>query len=97
MYFISSYTMKERDETQKLFFEEHERNLKKQIAYEKEMAFTKRIYYTHLLLPLPTKTIKLYQEKLSFCSQVTQILQSLLAHLIFLMEVHKFLIILWQI
>lgn len=47
MYFISSYTMKERDETQKLFFEEHERNLKKQIAYEKEMAFTKRIYHTH--------------------------------------------------
>ncbi|HQN29434.1 MAG TPA: hypothetical protein PLT43_12750, partial [Mesotoga sp.] len=36
MYFISSYTVKERDETQKLFFEEHEQNLKKQINYENE-------------------------------------------------------------
>jgi hypothetical protein len=47
MYFISSYTVKERDETQKKFFEEHETNLKKQIAYEKELIFTKRIYHTH--------------------------------------------------
>ena len=43
MYFISSYTVKERDETQKLLFEEH----KKQINYEKELVFTKRIYHTH--------------------------------------------------
>jgi hypothetical protein len=47
MYFISSYTVKERDETQKKFFEEHETNLKKQIAYDKELIFTKRIYHTH--------------------------------------------------
>lgn len=47
MYFISSYTVKERDETQKLLFEEHEVNLKKQINYEKELIFTKRIYHTH--------------------------------------------------
>ena len=47
MYFISSYTVKERDDTQKLFFEEHETNLKKQINYEKELVFTKRIYHTH--------------------------------------------------
>ncbi len=47
MYFISSYTVKERDEAQKLLFVEHEVNLKKQITYEKELIFTKRIYHTH--------------------------------------------------
>lgn len=47
MYFISSYTVKERDEAQKLLFEENENNLKKQINYEKELLFTKRIYHTH--------------------------------------------------
>lgn len=47
MYFISSYTVKERDEAQKLLFEEHEKNLKKQITYEKELSFTRRIYHTH--------------------------------------------------
>jgi hypothetical protein len=47
MYFISSYTVKERDETQKLFLIEHEENLKKQFNYQKELIFTKRIYHTH--------------------------------------------------
>jgi hypothetical protein len=47
MYFISSYSVKVRDEAQKQLFEEHEINLKKQINYEKEMIFTKRIYHTH--------------------------------------------------
>jgi len=47
MYFISSYTVKERDEAQKLLFDEHETNIKKQITYEKELIFTKRIYHTH--------------------------------------------------
>jgi hypothetical protein len=47
MYFISSYTVKERDEAQKMLFNEHETNLKKQINYEKELVFTKRIYHTH--------------------------------------------------
>lgn len=47
MYFISSYTVKERDTAQKMLFEEHEENLKKQINYEKELIFTKRIYHTH--------------------------------------------------
>lgn len=47
MYFISSYTVKERDDTQKMLFDEHETNLKKQINYEKELIFTKRIYHTH--------------------------------------------------
>lgn len=43
MYFISSYTVKERDDAQKLLLEEH----KKQINYEKELVFTKRIYHTY--------------------------------------------------
>ena len=47
MYFISSYTLKERNEAQKLLFEENEKSLKKQINYEKELIFTKRIYHTH--------------------------------------------------
>lgn len=47
MYFISSYSVKERDEAQKKLLLEHEENLKKQFNYEKELAFTKRIYHTH--------------------------------------------------
>lgn len=47
MYFVSSYTVKERDETQKLLMIEHDDNLKKQINYQKELIFTKRIYHTH--------------------------------------------------
>jgi Histidine kinase-, DNA gyrase B-, and HSP90-like ATPase len=47
MYFISSYTVKERDKTQNLLLKEHEDNLKKQINYQKELIFTKRIYHTH--------------------------------------------------
>jgi hypothetical protein len=47
MYFVSSYTVKERDEAQKLLLTEHEDYLKKQINYQKEMIFTKRIYHTH--------------------------------------------------
>lgn len=47
MYFISSYTVKERDDAQKMLFDEHETNLKKQINYAKELVFTKRIYHTH--------------------------------------------------
>jgi anti-sigma regulatory factor (Ser/Thr protein kinase) len=47
MYFISSYTVKERDDAQKQLMIEHENNLKKQITYDKELLFTKRIYHTH--------------------------------------------------
>lgn len=47
MYYISSYTVKERDEAQEQLFDEHEKNIKKQIVYEKEGLFTKRIYHTH--------------------------------------------------
>ncbi|MGE5679712.1 MAG: histidine kinase, partial [Bacillota bacterium] len=47
MYYISSYTVKERDEAQKLLLEEHENYIKEQVVYEKEALFTKRIYHTH--------------------------------------------------
>ncbi|MBI5807532.1 MAG: histidine kinase [Ignavibacteriales bacterium] len=47
MYYISTYTVKERDEAQKLFLEEHENHLKQKIDHDKEALFTKRIYHTH--------------------------------------------------
>ncbi|MGK9368422.1 sensor histidine kinase [Melioribacter sp. Ez-97] len=47
MYYISTYTVKERDEAQKLLLEEHEQNIKQQIEHQKESMFTKRIYHTH--------------------------------------------------
>jgi hypothetical protein len=47
MYFISSYSVKERDKAQNKLLAEHEENLKKQFYFEKELAFTKRIYHTH--------------------------------------------------
>lgn len=47
MYYISSYTVRERDEAQRMLFEEHEENIKKQVRHEKESLFTKRIYHTH--------------------------------------------------
>jgi anti-sigma regulatory factor (Ser/Thr protein kinase) len=47
MYYISSYTVKERDETQKLLFDEHQQHIMEQIIHEKESLFTKRIYHTH--------------------------------------------------
>lgn len=47
MYYISTYTVKERDETQKLLLEEHENRIKQVIEHEKEAMFTKRIYHTH--------------------------------------------------
>lgn len=47
MYFVSSYTVRERDSTQRLFYEEHEKLLKEQIAHDKESVFTRRIYHTH--------------------------------------------------
>ncbi|MDA3861321.1 MAG: ATP-binding protein, partial [Melioribacteraceae bacterium] len=47
MYYISSYTMKERDLVQQKLFEEHQSHLKEQIEFEKETLFTKRIYRTH--------------------------------------------------
>ncbi len=47
MYYISSYTMKERDTAQQKLFEEQQSHLKEQIEHEKETLFTKRIYHTH--------------------------------------------------
>lgn len=47
MYYISTYTVKERDEAQKLLLEEHEQNIKQRIEHQKESMFTKRIYHTH--------------------------------------------------
>ena len=47
MYYISSYTVKERNEAQKLLYDENEKYLKEQIRREKETLFTKRIYHTH--------------------------------------------------
>ncbi len=47
MYYISSFTVKERDEARQLFYEEHEQHLKDTIDHEKESMFTKRIYHTH--------------------------------------------------
>ncbi len=47
IFVISSRTVKERDEAQQRLFEEHEQNLGKQIQFEKESLFTKRIYHTH--------------------------------------------------
>lgn len=47
MFYISSYTVKERDRAQELLFQERERQLKERIHYQKEALFTKRIYHTH--------------------------------------------------
>ncbi|MCX6136173.1 MAG: ATP-binding protein [Ignavibacteriales bacterium] len=47
MYYISSYTVKERNETQALLFEEQTRHMAEQIKHQNEMMFTKRIYHTH--------------------------------------------------
>jgi len=47
IFLVSSQAVKERNEAQNKFFEEHEENLKKQIRLEKESLFTKRIYHTH--------------------------------------------------
>ena len=47
MYYISSYTVKERDKARRLFISEHERLLKEKIHREKESLFTKRIYHTY--------------------------------------------------
>ncbi len=47
MFYISSYTVRERDEAQQLLFKEREKYIKEHIAHEKEALFTKRIYHTH--------------------------------------------------
>jgi signal transduction histidine kinase len=47
MFYISSYTVKERDETQKLLYEERENHIRELLERQKEEQFTKRIYHTH--------------------------------------------------
>lgn len=47
IYLIASYTLKERDKAQSLFFAEREQHIKEQIIHEKESHFTKRIYQAH--------------------------------------------------
>ncbi len=47
MFFISSYTLKQRNDTLQLLFQKEKQHLAEQIHYEKELLFTKRIYHTH--------------------------------------------------
>lgn len=47
MYQISSYTVRERDKTQRMLYEERENLIKEKIAHEKEFVFTKRIYHAY--------------------------------------------------
>ena len=47
MFYITSYTVKERDLAQELLFKEKENQIKKEIAHQKEALFTKRIYHAH--------------------------------------------------
>lgn len=47
IFLVSSQAVKERNDAQKKLYEEHAENLEKQIKFEKESLFTKRIYHTH--------------------------------------------------
>jgi hypothetical protein len=47
MFTISSRTLKERNEAQRLLYEEHTSHLSQEIHRQKEMLFTKRIYHAH--------------------------------------------------
>ncbi|MBC7186412.1 MAG: histidine kinase [Calditrichaeota bacterium] len=47
MFYISSYTVRERDEAQQLLFQERERQIREHMHYQKEALFAKRIYHTH--------------------------------------------------
>lgn len=47
MFYISSYTVKARNETQQLLFEQEKERLAEHINHQKELMFTKRIYHTH--------------------------------------------------
>jgi len=47
MFYISSYTVRERDEAQKELYDERENHLRQEIHHQKESLFTKRIYHTH--------------------------------------------------
>ena len=47
IFMVSSQAVKERNDAQEKLFEEHKDLIKKEIRYEKESIFTKRIYHTH--------------------------------------------------
>jgi hypothetical protein len=47
MFYISSYTLKQRNDTQNLLFRKEKELLAEQIHFDKELLFTKRIYHTH--------------------------------------------------
>jgi len=47
MFYISSYTVKERDAARELLYQEREKQLEERIHYQKEALFAKRIYHTH--------------------------------------------------
>lgn len=47
MFYISTYTLRERDKARELLFSEREDHLREHIAQKKEHLFTKRIYHTH--------------------------------------------------
>jgi len=47
MYYISSYTLKQRDKALTQLFEEQKQHLADQINHQKEAYFTRRIYHTH--------------------------------------------------
>lgn len=47
MFYISTYTIIERDEARELLYREREEHLQEHIAQQKEHLFTKRIYHTH--------------------------------------------------
>ena len=47
MFFIYSYTAKERDLVQLQLFEQSSKQLREQVEHQKESLFTKRIYHTH--------------------------------------------------
>jgi light-regulated signal transduction histidine kinase (bacteriophytochrome) len=47
MFYVSSYTLKQRNDAQAQLFQKEKEHLAEQIHYEKELLFTKRIYHTH--------------------------------------------------
>ncbi len=47
MFFIYSYTAKERDLVQQQLFDQSTKQLREQVEHQKESLFTKRIYHTH--------------------------------------------------
>jgi signal transduction histidine kinase len=47
MFYVSSYTLKQRNDAQARLFQTEKELLAEQIHYEKELLFTKRIYHTH--------------------------------------------------